>query len=210
MSCTGPWLRPAPAPTPPLHSRTQHAVSAMCIASVLMSTGALPTWLFEVGNGELPAWVFEVGNCPLEFSSGQRRATAHHGFGGQVLALMEVTSRLIYSNWGSGSSSRMSGPTWESSSTNYGRRSDRHRSCRLPVRPLASPALAPPVPRTTAPSVLRRRRAGRGPSPEGPVTAVDADQAAAAGRAGKQRECGGASGVAARGRGMRHPQPTGE
>ena len=123
---------------------------------------------------------------------------------------MEVTSRPRLSNWGSMGSRRKSGPTWEGSLRNSGRRSDCHRSCRLPVWPLASPALAPPVPRTTAPSVLRRRRAGRGPSPEGPVTAVDADQAAAAGRAGKQRECGGASGVAARGRGMRHPQPTGE
>ena len=46
----------------------------MCIASVLMSTGALPTWLFEVGNGELPTWNFELGNCPLAFWSGQCRA----------------------------------------------------------------------------------------------------------------------------------------
>ena len=53
----------------------------------VLSTSALPTWVFEMGNGELPTWNFELGNCPLAFWSGQCRAIAHHDFSGLVLAL---------------------------------------------------------------------------------------------------------------------------
>ena len=56
----------------------------------VLSTSALPTWGFEMGNGELPTWNFELGNCPLAFWSGQCRAIAHHGFSGLVLALLPL------------------------------------------------------------------------------------------------------------------------
>ena len=76
--------RPQPTPT---HSTTDAISVSDLEHPPILSTGALPTWVFEVGNGELPTRNFELGNCPLAFWSGQCRAIAHHDFSGLVLAL---------------------------------------------------------------------------------------------------------------------------